>query len=257
MTVKILCLDLETAPSTVYSWGLFNQNIGINQVAFDEYCLCWCAKWLDNKKVMSDALINYSDYKKDPRNDVHIAKSLHKLVDEADIIVTHNGIDFDLKWINTLFIKHKLKPVSAYKAVDTCIEARKRFRFLSNKLDFICQKLNMGRKLNTGGFELWVKCMNGEKAAWNKMVSYCKQDILLLEQLYLKMRPYMRNHPNLSVFVERKEMICPSCGSKKLESRGVTRTATCKFRRYQCQDCGKWMRGNTKLPYEKAKTIGI
>lgn len=256
-SVKILVLDLETAPATLYTWGLYNQNMSINQVAFDEYLLCWCAKWIDSKEIISDALINYKDFHRNPRNDLNIAKTLHKIVDEADIIVTHNGVDFDLKWLNTLFIKHNLKPVSAYKAVDTKIEAKKRFRFLSNKLDFICQKLGMGRKLHTGGFELWTKCMQGEKRAWQNMVKYCKQDILLLEKLYLKMRPYMKSHPNLSLYYDRKKTVCSNCGSKNLESRGYLLTTTCKYNRYQCKDCGKWMRGNTKIAYDKVKTIGI
>ena len=109
MCPKILCLDLETAPAKVFSWGIWEQNIGVSQIVDDGYVLCWCAKWLDKKEIMSDALINYPSYfKKNPRCDKKIAESIWKLVNEADIVVTHNGNNFDLRWINTLFVKHVL-----------------------------------------------------------------------------------------------------------------------------------------------------
>jgi predicted RNA-binding Zn-ribbon protein involved in translation (DUF1610 family) len=256
MCPKILCLDLETAPAKVFSWGIWEQNIGVSQIVDDGYVLCWCAKWLDKKEIMSDALINYPSYfKKNPRCDKKIAESIWKLVNEADIVVTHNGNNFDLRWINTLFIKHDLKPVSPYKSVDTCVAVKRKFKFISNKLDFICKKLELGRKIQTGGFELWDECMRGVKKSWDKMIKYCKHDVRLLERLYLVIRPYINGHPNLNLYRGVVDEVCPNCGEKNLERRGHEYTSSCQYQRYVCRSCGKWSRGKKNL--KKTSITGV
>lgn len=240
---KILLLDLETAPAKVFTWGLWEQNIGTTQIVEDGYVLMWCAKWLHKKEVLSDMLINYpSFYKENPRSDKKIAESIWKLMDEADIIVTQNGIDFDLKWINTMFVKHGLKPVSPYKSVDTKRVLKSKFRFISNKLDFVGRKLGLGGKLSTGGFELWEGCLKGDKKCWDKMLKYCKNDVILLEKLYLKVLPFISNHPNYGLYSGVSDSVCPNCGCKSLERRGFEYTSTNKYQRYVCKKCGKWSR---------------
>jgi predicted RNA-binding Zn-ribbon protein involved in translation (DUF1610 family) len=255
MNPKILCLDIETAPAKVYTWGLWEQNIGISQIVEDGYVLCWCAKFLDDKKVLSDALINYPDYyKKNPRCDKKIAESVWRLVNEADIVVTHNGNHFDIPWINTLFIKHGLKPVSPFKSVDTFLVVKKKFKFISNKLDFLCRKLDLGQKIHTE-FQLWDKCMKGDKKAWKHMVKYCKHDVKLLEKLYLMIRPYASSHPNYSLYKGVVDEVCPNCGEKNLERRGWDYTSQCKYQRYVCKSCGRWSR--SKKMIEKTSITGV
>lgn len=246
---KILILDIETAPNIVYSWGLHEQEISTNQVVQDGYVLCWCAKWLGQREIMSDALPNYSTaYHKDPTNDGHIAQSIWKLMEQADIVVTHNGNSFDLKWLNTIFIENGLPPCNPNKSVDTYLVAKRHFRFLSNKLDFLCRKFNFGGKHNTGGFKLWDDCMHGDLQAWGKMVTYCKQDVALLEKLYIKLRPFMSGHPNINAYGGSLEIACDKCGSKRIQKRGWRILVASKYRKYQCQDCGAWMRDTKRIP---------
>jgi hypothetical protein len=245
VTAKILLLDCETAPAKVYTWGLYDQNIGINQIVDDGYVLCWCAKWLGEKEVMSDALINHTEtFTKNRRDDSQIAKSIWCLLGEADIVVTHNGNDFDLKWMNTIFVKNGLKPQTGYKSVDTFIEVKKKFRFISNKLDFICRKLELGQKISTGGFELWEECMRGVKSSWAKMVRYCKHDVLLLEKLYRTIRPFI-THPNMTLYQDG-ELACPNCAKKNFIKRGFHYSGTAKFQRFVCNVCGRYFTDTTK-----------
>lgn len=252
---KILLLDIETAPALVYSWGLFKQNIGINQIVKDGYVLMWCAKWLHEKRIMSDTLVNYSKHLPGAvrtcedleKLEHHIAKSIWKLVDEADIVVTQNGEQFDLLWLNTMFLKHHLPPVSTYKSVDTLREAKKTQRFISNKLDYMARKLDLGRKIDTGGFELWTGCMNGDLRSWHKMEVYCKNDVKVLERIYLRLRPFMILHPNLGTFADDADMHCPNCGSTRIRRKGFFYTAVSKFQRFICVDCGKNIRDTKRV----------
>ncbi len=244
MKAKILILDVETAPNLVYTWGLYDQNIGINQIKEGEFMLCWSAKWLDSKKVYFDSLIEYPSYfKKHPKSDEKIAKSIWKLVDEADIVVTHNGNNFDLKWLNTIFLKNGLKPASTFKSVDTLREVRGNFRFPSYRLDRVCQELGLGAKQSHEGFEMWRKCMGGDRKAWKKMVDYNKQDVVILEKLYLKLRPFMKSHPNLSLYhSDIKDLKCPLCGGTHFKKKGFAYTQSNKYQRFVCVECGKNIR---------------
>ena len=254
-TAKILLLDIETAPALVYSWGLFKQNIGINQIVKDGYVLMWCAKWLGEKKIMSDTLVAHGVVPDLEKNEHHIAKSIWKLVDEADVVITQNGEQFDLLWLNTMFLKHHLPPVSTYKSVDTLREAKKSQRFISNKLDFMARKLDLGRKIDTGGFELWTECMNGDPQSWKKMETYCKNDVKILERLYMRLRPFMTLHPNLGTFADDADMHCPNCGSTHIKRKGFFYTAVSKFQRYVCLDCGKNIRDTHRV--FGSKGVGI
>lgn len=235
---KILLLDIETAPAKCYTWGLFDQNIGLNQIIEDGYMLCWSAKWLGEARIYYDALPNHATYKVRPTDDREIVRSIWKLIDDADIVVAHNGANFDIKWLNALFLKHGMRPPASYKVVDTLTEAKSIGRFISNKLEWLVKKLEVGAKMDTGGFELWTGCMSGDKRAWVKMITYNRKDVLILEKLYLKLRPFMKRHPNLALYNEDRKG-CPNCASTVLRKKGFAYTAVGKFQRYICLNCGK------------------
>lgn len=234
---RVLIFDIETAPNLSWSWGLFTELTTMKMVENEWYMLCWCAKWLGEKKIISSALPDHKGYKKDPTNDKKVLEVLWKLLDEADIVIAHN-IKFDKKKSNARFIYHGMKPPSPYKCLDTLMAARGEFNFTSNKLDALGQYLKCGKKVPHSGFDLWRGCMNGCKKSWHTMVKYCKQDVALLEKVYLKLRPYIRNHPNMNVY--ENKIGCPKCGSESVQSRGYYFTSTGKFQRFRCNDCGGW-----------------
>lgn len=258
---NILIVDIETAPTLAYVWGLFDQNIGIDQIARDSYVLCWAAKWYGKKEVLFDSIKKYPRFKKDPHNDIEIAKSAHALLSQADVIVAHNGNSFDLKWLNYIFLKHNLDPIPPYKSVDTLQVARGNFYFKSNKLDFISQRLGVGAKVKHEGFGLWTKCMAGDEKAWKRMEKYNKKDVVVLEGVYTKMRPFMKRHPIVhprkqyertapyKKIVDGTGVCCPTCGSTNLQSNGFITNSTGKFRRYKCLDCRRWT--HDKKPVER------
>lgn len=234
---KILLFDIETAPNLGYIWGKYEQNV--LEFTRDWYMLCFAAKWLDSKGVITSALPDFKLYKKDSEDDTEVVKALWKLFDEADIIIAHNGNNFDIKKANAKFLMQGLTPPSFYQKIDTLKVARRYFKFDSNKLDDLGEYLKVGRKAETGGFALWKGCMEGKSSSWNKMVKYNKQDVVLLEEVYLKLRPWMDSHPNRNLLDNTLKM-CPICGSDKLHRRGFRLTRVSKFQRYQCQSCGGW-----------------
>jgi DNA polymerase elongation subunit (family B) len=232
--LKILSLDIETAPNTVHCWGLFKVNVGINQIMQTGRVMCFAAKWLGDKKVSF-----YSEHSSGHEKTIRAA---HKLIDEADAVLTYNGRSFDLPTLNKEFIKYGMSPPAPYHNIDLLAVARARFRFTSNKLDHVCRELGLGTKTKHAGHELWVKCMEGDKAAWKKMEQYNRQDVALLEKLYYSMLPWIEQHPNKGLYQLSDKPTCTNCGSTKLQSRGVQTTRTQQYVRYHCQSCGTWSR---------------
>lgn len=244
---KILLLDIETAPKTAFVWSMWKENIGLNQLEKDGYVLCYCAKWLQEGKVFSDAIWDYEDYQKDPENDYNIIASVHELLEQADVVIAHNGRGFDIPTLNARFVTHELQPPSPYKIVDTLKIARAKFRFTSNRLDALGMFLGEGRKIQTGGFDLWRNVMLQDTKAQAQMVKYCKQDVQLLENVYLRLRAWDNTHPNVALYIESDKPVCPVCGSEHVHKKGYDYSRTYKYQRYKCIDCGHNIRDRKSL----------
>lgn len=252
--MKILFFDIETAPNIAYIWGLWTETMSMKFIEQSWYTLCWCAKWIDKKEVFTSALPDFKSYKKDPENDKKVMLALWDLLDKADIVIAHNGIKFDIRKVNARFIINGINPPSPYKVIDTLRVARRYFAFTSNKLDDLGAFLNVGKKLNTGGFDLWKQCLRQNLKAWAKMIRYCKTDVILLEKIYKKLRPYITTHPNLAVYDDNPNPACPKCNSEKIVKRGFAYSNACKYQRYSCNSCGGWSRGKRNLLDSKIKT---
>lgn len=242
MAPKILLFDIETAPILAWVWGLFKQNIAITQIEQDWYMLCYAAKWLGSDEIMFDAnWFHKKDYKKDPTSDLNIVQSLWHLLDEADVVIAHNGDRFDVNKVRAKFYEYGFTPPSPFKVVDTLKSSRANFGHSAHRLDHIAKKRKLGQKLKTD-FDLWLDVMKGDKVQQEKMMEYNIHDVELLEDVYLEMRPWITNHPNYGVYREDEKPICPKCGSPHINYRGYAHTTAGKYRRFVCTDCGGWGR---------------
>jgi hypothetical protein len=253
---KTLLYDIETSPSLGYVWGKWQQDV----IQFKEewYILCFAYKWLDEKKTHVVALPDFKRYKKDPTNDYDVVQKLHDLFSEADIVIAHNGNSFDQKKSQARMLYHEMIPPVPYQQIDTKLVARRSFNFNSNKLDDLGEMLKVGKKLETGGFATWLGCMNGDKKAWEKMKKYNKQDVILLEKIYLKLRPWDRGHPALNVMDNRPEA-CPKCAGTNMNAgMKYHSTKTGSYQYFRCQDCGGMAKSRIpeyKQAFEKVKYV--
>lgn len=233
---------METAPLLASVWELFDQNVGLEQIKADWHLLSYAAKWLGSKDVI------YADQSKakDIEDDRVLLKQLRALLDEADMVCGHNVRNFDLKKINARLVLHGFNPPSPYKIIDTLEIAKRHFKFSSNKLAFLSQHLCKAKKLDHKkfpGFMLWKECLAGNKEAWAEMKRYNIQDVISLEELYIRLRSWDSQHPNHGLYM--KDSVCPKCGSDKVERRGFSYTGVGKYQRWQCRGCGGWSRGAT------------
>lgn len=231
---KILVMDIETAPLKGYVWRLWKEDVGFNRLVSDWFMLTWSAKWLFGNTVMSNRLKPKEVLAED---DGRIIKGLWELIDEADMVITHNGDRFDIPKMNTRFIVNELPPTSPYKSIDTKKIASRQFGFSSNKLDALALQFGFKPKLGTT-FDLWRRCMAGEKKALVYMEKYNQHDVDLLEEVYLKLRPWIQGHPNMGMYMELDIPVCINCGSDELTYiNKYYFTGTGKFETYRCK-CG-------------------
>ncbi len=244
---RVLVFDIETSYMTASIWRPFENTIQLKQIQKDWSILSWSAKWLDEDKVM------YMDNRnnKNPRDDKKLLKGMWNLLNEADVVITQNGISFDSKKLNARFVMNGIrKPPSPYRHIDTKRIAAKHFAFTSNGLEYLtenlCKKYKklVGRQ-NFPGQQLWDQCLAGNKAAFKEMERYNKADVLSTEELYYILAPW-DSSIDFSVYTDDTDHVC-SCGSHKLQARGFSHTSTGRFQRYQCTSCGKWSRSRVNL----------
>jgi hypothetical protein len=232
--MKKLTIDIETSPNLAYVWGLWDQNVGLNQIESVGSVICFAAKWHGSKKVMY-----YSDHH---HGHDTMVKEAWALMSEADALIHYNGKAFDVKHLQREFLLAGLGPAAPHIDIDLLSVARRQFKFPSNKLQHVSEALGLGGKLQHTGFDLWRDCMMGDDKAWSLMKKYNIQDVQLTEKLYDRLLPWIPNHPNEALFMQDPDA-CPQCGNKgTLLSNGVRANRTMTYRRFFCTSCGAWPR---------------
>lgn len=234
---KLLFLDIETAPVEAYVWGLWQQNVNIGSIIQPTRMLSWAAKWEKTPEVLF-----CSEYEHGTNT---MVREIYDLVDQADAICHYNGTQFDMKHLNREFVQLGLSPPSNYKNIDLLRVVKQRFKFPSNKLDYVAGALELGSKLETPGMQMWIDVLNGDEEAWRIMEEYNIQDVLLLEDLYDRIQGWIPSHPNRALWIEDQENpLCPNCGSTEVILKGIERPARVNaYQRYKCNECGAPSRG--------------
>lgn len=247
--MKILVLDIETSPNLVWCWGLFNQFININQIVKPTFVMCWAAKWVGKKTIY---------YKK--HTDADFLDKIWDLMDEADAIVHYNGKRFDIPHLNREFLEAGKVPPSNYFEIDLLPTIRQRFKFASNKLAYVAERLLNAGKLPTGGFGLWTAALEGQAWAWTKMRQYNMQDVMITEDLYDVIKGWIKNHPNHALYVDdQDDPVCRNCGSDNVKSNGpeYDTTGVFAYQRYKCNDCGANLRGREAVKGKKTVSLQV
>jgi DNA polymerase elongation subunit (family B) len=180
--MKILLWDLENSANIIDAWGTYEQNA--IQVRRHYEILCISYKWLGKKTLKTM-------YRHGRGTDKGLIKGFSAVLAKADVIVAHNGDKTDIRKFNARLAYHGLPPTIVMRSVDTLKVARKHFQFNGNSLGDLAKFLGVGRKLKTSGYETWLGCEEGNKVSWTEMIKYNKQDVVILEGVFKKLRPWL------------------------------------------------------------------
>jgi len=231
-------------------WGLYKQRISHTNIISDWHFLSWAAKFLFEPDVHSDVLTPEEAKKKD---DKRICESIWPMIDQCDILIGHNLDKFDIRKLNTRFIINGLKPPMPYRTIDTLKVAQRHFSFSSNRLDYLGKLFCNHGKIKTD-IELWIKCAEGNKIALAEMEQYNQEDVRLLEEVYVELRPWIKSHPNLALPLDAKEPCCPNCGGFEFEEGGSYYTTPQNmYVSVRCKSCGAVNRKKESLITKEQK----
>lgn len=233
--LKILTIDIETMPHLGYFWDRWKQDIGMIQIKELKKVTCFAAKWYGSEEVEF-----YSEFH---HGREEMVRQAYRLLNEADVIITYNGKTFDVPHLETemILLDPKMVP-SPYQHIDLYQIIKRRFKFSSNKLDDVAKALGIGQKVKHSGFQLWIDCLNGVIEAWTEMRDYNKQDVVLTEDLYDLIKPWIKAHPNINVFSKEGVEGCTRCGSMDFQERGTYENTFAVYKRYWCKTCGGWFK---------------
>lgn len=231
--IKRLFFDIETSPMIVYTWRTgYKLDIGTDNIIEDWKIICISWKWEGEDKVYN---LKWDNSKCDKK----MLQKFIKVTNQADELIAHNGDKFDIKKIRTRCIFHRIPMFPNYRTLDTLKKSKSIFNFNSNRLDYIAKFLGVGQKIQHEGFNMWVKCMQGDKEALNKMVEYCDGDIVVLEDVWFVLQDYIKNNTHIGAHNLKLKASCPTCGSEDITliKNNFTALGTIK-RLLECNSCG-------------------
>ncbi len=236
---KILIYDIETAPILAWVWSNWQTNV--IATLEDWYVLSVQHMWYDPKGGED---IVFKKKAKSKGDDKALLKHAWKLIDEADVIVAHNGDSFDIKKLNTRFLKHGLGLPSPSIQIDTKKEAKRHLNLASYSLKEIARYYDLGQKTPHTGFEMWEGCMANDPYWWGKMEEYGNMDVQVLRAVYVFLFP-VSNYPGRAGNRFNAQQwygfhTCTQCGSSETTVRKEYRTKAGYKHAVRCEDCLSW-----------------
>ena len=246
---RILFWDIETSHNVMASFELFPKFIPYENILQEWYIICAAWKLQGQKRVSQVSVLgDPKRFKKNPNDDYHVVKTLHEVLSNVDVIVHHYGDNFDIKKFNTRAVFHGFTPLPPIIQIDTFKIAKQKFKFNTNRLDYIGRFLGLGNKIKTEN-ELWLECLSGNAKAVKDMVRYNKQDVYLLERVYDKLSPFVPAKLNQNLFSDVN--CCPSCSSTRFKKSGYANLRIGKYQAFRCNDCGHYFRSGTRIDNER------
>lgn len=243
---RILLFDLETAADISLHFGRWKQNISQkNVVKSGGYILCAAWKYLGDSKISS---ISLTPEEIENGDDSRIIATFFELYEDADAVVAHNSKGFDHKVLQARATANYFPALPAVKVLDTLEIAKKSFRLPSNKLGDVAEYFGLETKLDTSGITLWKEVQFGNKQAMKDMLQYCEQDVVVLEQVYLRIRHAGKagSDFNAGLYYNDEKLRCRTCGSDDIHLTGrVAATSLSLFEEYRCDSCGAVHRNRT------------
>lgn len=233
---KILSFDLEVSPALGWFYPPTYET-GVLKVAERQKLMSFAWQWVGEKKINSLCLADMESYDVDRWDDRLLTIELHKVMSEADVLLGQNSDNFDVKMANTFFLHNGLHPIQPTKSIDTKKIAKRYFRFNNNTLDNLGEELGVGGKTKIKHADIWQDCfIVGDMKMWKLMKKYNENDVRITTEVYLKMRGFTRNHPNLARLLGQPDA-CPYCGSLNYRIRAYRYTNISRYNQYSCNDC--------------------
>lgn len=250
---KILLFDIESLPDLKELFKVIpnlGDYPGLTLKASINSVICFGYKWLNDPKTHVINAWDFKPWSKDVNSDKSLLMAAYDVIKEADVLVTHNGKRFDHKFIQTRLLKYDLPPLPKMMHIDTCAVAKSNLLMFNNRLNTLSKFMTSEEKLENGGWDLWAKVLNRHEPSMRLMSKYCAQDVVTLEAVFKKLRPFIKL-PNYNMYKDHEKEACPNCGSTKVRSHGRLVRSNHISHRQLCISCG------TSFTLKKEKPVHL
>jgi len=250
---NLVTFDIENMANLLWSWQVWGQNWNSIATELEWFPICIGYKSTKDKKAKCISLWDYPGWKPvivrhkngsftvNPPDISRLMQDTWDIIQEADCLLGWNSKRFDIKKLNACFLDLGMKPYKKTPHIDLMQEKKKLALSNSNKLDDTARKWGVGRKTDHEGWELWMKCIEGDKKAQRDMVRYCKRDVEITEKTYTEvLRPWISNHPSIGIMMGRPAS-CDNCGNNRFQiNKSKYYTKSGYKMQYKCSNCGAY-----------------
>lgn len=222
---KILIYDIETCRVPAMVWWAGKQYIHSRQLTEEPRIITVAWKWLGEDEV------SYLTWDKE-HSDRKLMEEFLKVYNDADMVVGQNNDNFDNRWINARAMKYGLEVNTHVKSMDIMKQSKRLFRVAGYSMAYLAQFSNVTHKQGHEGMIMWDKIQFGtpeeQEEYLQKMVDYNVGDIVTTEELYVRLRPYLKHQVHFGVMAGGEKWTCPNTGSEDvyLSSTTVTKAGT-------------------------------
>ena len=173
MNQMVACFDLETS-NLDPMWGVL---------------LCSDTKpWMGQHTTFVHCL-------EDGYDDCEVVEATVAELSQYKILIAHNGVFFDRKFLNGRALYHHLPLLDPkMKIVDPWRLAKNHLNFKGNSLDRIAEFLGTRESKSKVEGEIWMKAVyNRDYDALDYIVRHCIKDVDVLEEVADRLSPFMGN----------------------------------------------------------------
>ncbi len=226
MTPKIMILDIESS-------GL---------KADFANCFCFGYMWHGAKQAHILSTLDVVDTCKscrrvDTAQDAKLMKLVYDKISEADMVVTWYGKVFDWKFLNTRMLEAGLPPLPDLPHVDLLFTAKHHLALTSNRLANVQEFLRLPTAKTQLTKRVWRRAQAGHVGDIKYIIDHCIKDVLVLDQTYQKLKPYVRQHPRVGAAAQKGCRVCGGAVMKRGQAMTVLKG---ERQRVQCKTCGAW-----------------
>ena len=238
---NVLVYDIETSRNVAEVWNTGKTYIGHAALRGETKIITVAWKWLGSDVV---EYLKW-DRKKNSHEggcDKRLVEAFAKIYNRADAVLGWNNNNFDNKIVKARCMKFDFDINIYQKSIDVMKLCKAEFRVPSAAMAYYARYLGMEGKLQHTGLPMWQDIQWGKKRdskqAMKLMVKYNLQDVTLTEEIYLRVRKYLKPVFHVGMLTKGDKLSCPTCGSVELRRKKQTTTAAGTIQHVmKCKSC--------------------
>lgn len=156
------------------------------------HILCAAVKVSGIKQPYIARIDEFADFKDRMWYDKTICQDIAEALAGLDMVVTQYGSRYDIPFVNSRLLYHKLPPLAPLMHCDIWRIARTHLALSSNRLETMSLFLHTKANKDHLDWETWERAAYGDKVSLDAIVDHCRRDVLVLEEIFEALKPFIK-----------------------------------------------------------------